>query len=372
MVIELAAAAQHLHQIQRLYLLVNVGLLHVLQGPLYHQLHLVQVSGKLALLLWVRQHLGAQLETGQRGLEIMGHGAEQQIPLVQVAANAALHLVEGMDGGPGLAAPLLLYLGDLPLAVEQGGGPGQVADGPYLLAYHPPGGDQDDQCRPQHETELARGEETGIQALVRGGQGRRQIEPGAGGDGNLDHQNRRIELPQCQAVVGPVQGQIVDGDFCVEYPQVGAAGEVDPAGHLAAQLLLQHPLHLSHHLDPALRSRDGGHRQRVVVEGDEEAGPPHVAQLLQHQMTVILGQLAKEGDGGGGAQGHAAHRADQALLLCLIAVAIPEETGAQFGRQDDAQQKQAGTAGQGAGPPAPVRPHRRSRSPACNPCCAPS
>ena len=372
MVIKLATAAQHLHQIQRLYLLVDVGLLHVLQGPLYHQLHLVQVSGKLALLLWVRQHLGAQLEAGQRGLEIMGHGAEQQIPLVQVAANAPLHLVEGMDGGPGLAAALLLHLGHLPLAVEQGRGPGQVADGPYLLAYHPPGGDQDDQCRPQHETELARGEETGIQALVRGGQGRRQIEPGAGRDGNLDHQNRRVELPQGQAVVGPVQGQIVDGDLCVEYPQIGAAGEIDPAGHLVTQLLLQHPLHLPHHLGPALRSRDGGHRQRVVVEGDEEAGAPHVAQLLQHQMTIILGQLAKEGDGGGGAQGHAAHRADEPLLLGLIAVAIPEETGAQLGRQDDAQQKQAGAAGQGAWPPAPARPHRRSRSPACNPCCAPS
>ena len=191
-VMELAAAAQDLHQIQRLYLLVNVGLFHALQGPLHHQFHLVQVGGKLALLHWVRQHLGAQLETGQRGLEIMGHGAEQQVPLVQMAADASLHLIEGMDGSPGLAAPLLLHLGHLALAVEQGGSPRQVADGPYLLAHHPPGGDQDDQRRPQHETQLARSKETGIQALVRGRQGRRQIEPGAGRDGNLDHQDRRI------------------------------------------------------------------------------------------------------------------------------------------------------------------------------------
>ena len=191
-VMELAAAAQGLHQIQRLYLLVNVGLFHALQGALHHQFHLVQVGGKLALLHWVSQHLGAQLETGQRGLEIMGHGAEQQVPLVQMAADASLHLIEGMDGSPGLAAPLLLHLGHLALAVEQGGSPRQVADGPYLLAHHPPGGDQDDQRRPQHETQLARSKETGIQALVRGRQGRRQIEPGAGRDGNLDHQDRRI------------------------------------------------------------------------------------------------------------------------------------------------------------------------------------
>ena len=90
---------RHLFQqgidVDELEVLVNVGLFHRLQRPLHHQLQLVQILVELGYLGFVIEQLDPQPQPGDGGLEIVGDGAEQPLPVVYEAADALLHDVEG-------------------------------------------------------------------------------------------------------------------------------------------------------------------------------------------------------------------------------------------------------------------------------------
>ena len=69
--------------------------LTVCVAPLDHQLQLVQVLVELGDLHLVVQQFDPQPQPGDGGLEVVGDGAEEALPIVDEAANALLHDVEG-------------------------------------------------------------------------------------------------------------------------------------------------------------------------------------------------------------------------------------------------------------------------------------
>ena len=82
---------------------MDVGVFDGLQGTFDHHLQIVQILVEFADQRLILQQLGAQAQAGDWGLQIVGDGAEEVLPIIDIAADTLLHDIDGAGHGHHLA-----------------------------------------------------------------------------------------------------------------------------------------------------------------------------------------------------------------------------------------------------------------------------
>ena len=171
---------------------MDIGVLHGLQRPFDHHLQIVEVLAEFDDLLFVLQQFDPQPQARDRGLQIVGNGAEQALPIIDITADAVLHDVDGTGNGDDLAGALFRQRRLIDVFAQHHGRGGEATQGPRLPADQRKGEQEQDRCQQDDETKLVRRQVVILQRHVGGGQQRRQVEPLLIADSGLDHQNRRV------------------------------------------------------------------------------------------------------------------------------------------------------------------------------------
>lgn len=284
-------------EVDRLDVLVDIGVLHALQRALHQQFQLVQVAPELLLQALVLEEFYPQAQAGDRRAQVVGDGAEQLPALVQVAVDALMHGVEG-------ARHLHQFAGAALLQRCRRTAQGQVAaararrlSGRLCQCISKPVKSSSNRLVKTIE-HLLRLQSLGFQADVRRRHQAGDVQPLAFADADLGHQHRRVHRLQGQRVVRPGTRQLVELQRAVEQAQLVGTDEFDLQLDLLAQALVQHVLDDLQHRLLVRRVRQGTHLQRPVVQRDEEARTAHAAQLVEHQRTVAERQGTEVADAG--------------------------------------------------------------------------
>ena len=279
----------------------------------------------------------------------MGDGAEQPLPVVDEAANALLHDVEGAGRCHDFGGTLLFEGRLVDVLAEVDRCLGEATQGAGLPAHQHEGEEAEEDRHQGDETHLVARHHGVIQCHVGGGQQGRQIEPLPRFYLDLGHQHRRIDGLQRQGVAGPGGGEVRQQGVVVEDVQLLGAGEIHLDRHGVGEFAAEHLLHLFEHQRLALAVGDGADVDLFLVQGDEEAAAPHVAQLIQGDVAVLQGQGLEEVDGGSCRQRQVAGGAEHALQLPLLDLLHPDASEDGLGEQDGEQQQQQHPRQQGAG-----------------------
>ena len=320
-------------QVDRLQILVDVGVLDALQGALDQQVQLVKIAHQLGLHHLVVHQLGAQAQPGNGRAQVVGDGAEQLGALVQVTGDAFPHGVEGAGDLADLLGALLAHRRRMHLQRQLSRGTRQPLERATLPADQQADEQQQEGAAEDHEQQLLQRQPGLVQAVV----GRRheggEIHPLPFADADLGHQHRRLQRLQTQGVVRPGARQFVERHGAVEQPQLLRADEFDVHRHGRAQAFAQYRLDPLEHRPAAGRIRQRLHGQRLFVERDEEARAAHVAQLLQHQRPIGRRQQAEVAHAGGDGIAQAAGRRLQALVAVAAQGGGPEQCRGTLGQE---------------------------------------
>ncbi|MCY1431282.1 hypothetical protein D9M71_472470 [compost metagenome] len=295
--------------------LVDVGVLHALEGALDQQFQLIEVAAEFGLKRLVVEQLDAQAQAGDRRAQVVGNGAEQLAALGQVTADALAHAVERPAHLDHFAATAFGHWRHICAQRHLPRSPRQALEWP-ALPVHQQADEQQQQGGSEHdEADLLTWQALGLQAGIRLGQQRGDVQPLALAQAYLRYQYRRIERFQGQRVMRPGAWQFVELEAAVEDAQVIGPDELHGNFHLRTQALVQHLLeHVDHRL-LARGDRQYLHVQRRGVERYEEARATHAAQLVEHQRSVGHRQRAEVADTGTHRMGQAAGAGAQALQL---------------------------------------------------------
>ena len=214
-------------EVDRLDVLVDIGVFHALQRALHQQFQLVQVAPELLLQALVLEEFYPQAQAGDRRAQVMGDGAEQLPALVQVAVDALVHGVEGARHLHQFAGAALLQRCRRTAQGQVAGGARQALERTALPMHQQAGEKQQQQAGENDREHLLRLQSLGFQADVRRRHQAGDVQPLAVADADLGHQHRRVHRFQGQRVVRPGTRQLVELQRAVEQAQLVGTDELD-------------------------------------------------------------------------------------------------------------------------------------------------
>ena len=327
--------------------LLQVQSLHRVQGTPHQFVELVEGRAEALGLLRVLEHLGAQPQPRDGRLEVVRDRREQPLALLHLVTDAPLHAVEGHGGGGDLPGAALAQRRGIQVVAETMCRSGQTRQGAGGAAdTEPRQADHREQYHQQHEEPVRRQPFATIQPFRHRQQGG-HIEPLLRLQGELDDQDGLRWRRRQQAVLPPARRQVTQRHLVVEQPEGLGARELDHRiAH--AQLGRQHPMKVVDDECLQFASIATRHGQAVVVDADEESRSAHVAQLVEHDVPVVIGQRAEEAHRGGHAVGHVPGQLVDASALAGTLLCAPDGVAGQLRPQHPHHHDQQEAAAQGA------------------------
>ncbi|VVN70900.1 hypothetical protein PS685_05027 [Pseudomonas fluorescens] len=195
---------EHMIEVHRFDILVNVGVFHALQRAFDQQLQLVQIAPELGLQLFVLQQFDPQAQAGNGRAQIMGDGTEQLAALGQITTDAGTHGIEGARHLDHFTAAAHLDRLDLVLTQRHVPGRSRQTLERTALPVHQQADEQQQKNTAEHDKPHLQGRqpllfETGVGLGQQGG----DIQPFTGHHLDLCDQDRRIDRLQRQCKMRP-------------------------------------------------------------------------------------------------------------------------------------------------------------------------
>ena len=156
---------------------MDVGILHRLQCAFDHHLQIIQILAELGDELLILQQLDPQAQPGDGGLEIVGDGAEEALPIIDIAAKPVLHDIDGAGNGDHFAGARLRQCFLVDILAQAHRRIGQLAQWTGLPAHQQHGKEKEQGGEQQDEADLVRRQGALIQRHEGGRQHCGQIEP---------------------------------------------------------------------------------------------------------------------------------------------------------------------------------------------------
>ena len=166
------------------------------QGRGDHILHLLEIDEHFALLFLVLDKLGAQAQARNRCAQVVGYGRDHLRAVLDEAADAVLHLVEGADGVAHLPGPGFGEGRGVHVQPQAFGGARKAGEGGAHARDDEDRKKDDAEDHHAHRDHQAQGPET-IGGLDR----RHEIQPA--GIGQLDGHHDHLAVPRHHFTVRP-------------------------------------------------------------------------------------------------------------------------------------------------------------------------